>query len=121
MNPHYQTSYNNPETPYDQKFWDNYAIFLLKQQLNEKNIKWYVLRTKQYIAAFPDISVREHNHKQIEEYIAIKAQDTQLKSWQFTQTVDAIRILFSLGLKMEWAKNYDWNDLKTSAQPPVRR
>ena len=117
MNSHYQTTYDDPETPYDQIFWDNYAIFLLKQNISKKYLTWYVLRTKQYIAAFADTSVRKHTHKEIESYINTKAQDTQLKSWQFTQIIDAIRILFCLGLKAEWAKDYDWEFLKTSAQP----
>ena len=117
MNSHYQTTYDDPETPYDQIFWDNYAIFLLKQNISKKYLTWYVLRTKQYIAAFTDTSVRKHTHKEVESYINTKAQDTQLKSWQFTQIIDAIRILFCLGLKAEWAKDYDWEFLKTSAQP----
>lgn len=117
MNSNYHSSYETPETPYNQNFWDNYAIFLLKQNISKKYTNWYVLRTKQYIAAFPDTSVREHTPKHAEEYIKAKANDIQLKSWQFTQIVDAIRILFSLGLKVEWAKEYDWEYLKTSAKP----
>ena len=85
MNPDYQSSYNTPETPYDQNFWDNYALFLLKQGVSKKYITWYVLRTKQYIAAFPNTSVREHSPKQVEDYLNSKANDNQLKSWQFTQ------------------------------------
>lgn len=117
MNPDYQSSYSNPETPYDQKFWDNYALFLLKHDISKKYITWYVLRTKQYIAAFPNVSVREHSPKQVEDYISDKANDHQLKSWQFTQIVDAIRILFSLGLKSDWAQSYDWEGIVSSAKP----
>ena len=117
MNSSYQTSYSDPATPYDQDFWDNYAVFLLKQSISKKYINWYVLRTKQYIAAFPEIFIRQHPHQQIEGYINTKAQDIQLKSWQFAQVIDALRILFSLGLKANWAKEYDWEYLKTSAQP----
>ena len=112
-----QATYDEPETPYDQKFWDNYAIFLLKHKVSKKYIMWHVLRTKQYIAAFPETSVRQHTHSQVENYISIKAQDIQLKSWQFAQIVDAIQLLFCLGIKLEWAKDYDWEYLKTSAQP----
>jgi len=117
MSSNYQSTYSDPETPYDQNFWDNYAIFLLKQDVSKKYITWYVLRTKQYIAAFQETSVRKHTQKEVEDYINIKAQDTQLKSWQFTQIIDAIRILFCLGLKADWAKDYDWDYLKTSARP----
>ena len=117
MKNNYQTTYDDPETPYDQKFWDNYAIFLLKHSISKKYIAWYVLRTKQYIAAFPSLSVRQHTHQQVEDYISTKAQDTPLNSWQFTQIVDAIQTLFCLGLKTGWAKDYDWDYLKTSAQP----
>ena len=75
------------------------------------------MRTKQYIAAFPSTSVREHSPKHVEGYVISKANDNQLKDWQFTQIVDAIKILFSLGLKSDWAQDYDWEGIVTSAKP----
>lgn len=68
MNINYQSFYNNPETPYDQDFWDNYELFLLKHSVSKKYITWYVLRTKQYIAAFPNTSVKDHSPKHVEGY-----------------------------------------------------
>jgi len=65
----------------------------------------YALHTKQYIADFPDIPVRQHTHSQVESHINAKAQDTKLKSWQSTQIIDAIQILFCLGLKAGWAQD----------------
>ena len=81
----------------------NTQFSLLKHSISKKYINWYVLRTKQYIAAFPEILIRQHPHQQVEGYINTKAQDIQLKSWQFAQVIDALRILFSLELKANWA------------------
>lgn len=116
MSSHYQSSYNNPQTPYDQNFWDNYALFLAKQGVEKKYLSWYVLRTKQYVANYPDTSVRDHTHKQVEAYLDNFSAKHSLKRWQFIQVVDAIQTLFCLALKLPWAQDYDWDYLKGSAK-----
>lgn len=116
MNSRYQSSYNNPQTPYDQDFWDNYALFLTKQGVDKKYLTWYVLRTKQYIAEYPDTSVRDHTHKQVEAYLDNFSAKHSLKRWQFVQVVDAIQILFCLALKLPWTQDYDWDYLKASTK-----
>ena len=94
---------NEPTTTYSHEFWENYSLFLLKQSISKKYITWYVLRTKQYIAAFPDQHIRTHSAQNVEEYLNKIGHDTFLKPWQFGQVVDAIRILFCLALKKSWA------------------
>lgn len=116
MNNNYTSLNIEPPTSYTQEFWDNYAIFLLKQGIKEGSIKWYVLRTKQYIAAYPDKNVRTHTQHQAEEYLIKVGHQTQLKSWQFTQTIHAIQLLFSQALKLDWSNQFDWSYWKTSAK-----
>ena len=103
MSKKHKLTLNEPITTYSHEFWENYSLFLLKQSISKKYITWYVLRTKQYIAAFPDQHIRTHSAKNVEEYLNKIGHDTFLKPWQFGQVVDAIRILFCLALKKSWA------------------
>ena len=57
------------------------------------------MRTKQFIAYFPDDHISTHTHQQVEEFINKVGREVKLKAWQFGQVVDAIRILFCLELK----------------------
>lgn len=103
------TTYSpEPTTVYSSEFWDNYALFLLKQGVSKKYVNWYILRTKQYIATHPNQHIRTHTHQQVEEYLNKASRETHLKPWQFRQIIDAIRILFSLALKFTWASEFDW-------------
>ena len=103
MDKHHTANPSEPATSYSREFWENYTLFLVKQGISKKYVNWYVLRTKQYIAAFPDHAIRTHTARQVEEYLNKVGRETQLKPWQFRQIIDAIRILFSLALKQGWA------------------
>lgn len=116
MHNNYERLNEEPETPYSQDFWDNYALFLLKQGISKKYIVWYVLRTKQYIAAYPEHPVRSHQPQQVEEYLNSIGRKARLKNYQFIQIIHAIQLLFSLGLKTDWAADFDWEYWKTAAK-----
>jgi len=59
-----------------------------------------VLRTKQYITAYPEQNVRTHTPQQVESYLNQVSREQSLKSWQFTQIVNALQMLFSQALKL---------------------
>ena len=80
--------------------------FFVKQGITQTYITWYVLRTKQYIAYLPDDHIHTHTPQQIEEYLNKASREIHLKSWQFRQIIEAIRILFSLALKSTWVSVY---------------
>ena len=83
MSKKYKLTLNEPITTYSYKFWGNYSLFLLKQSISKKYVTWYFLRTKQYIAAFPDQYIRTHSAKNVEEYLNKLGHDNFLKLWQF--------------------------------------
>lgn len=112
----YNSIHCNVDTSYSQEFWNNYSLFLVKHGVSKKYVTWYVLRTKQYIAAYPDLNVRDHQPKQVEDYLNNIGRERQLKDWQFVQIVDAILRLFSTALKISWADKIDWDYWKTSAK-----
>ena len=100
MNNNYKNFNQEPSTPYPQAFWNNYTLFLLKHKVSKKYVNWYVLRTKQYITAYPEQNVRTHTPQQVESYLNQVSREQSLKSWQFTQIVNALQMLFSQALKL---------------------
>jgi hypothetical protein len=58
---------------------------------------------------FSDINVREHIPDKVNEYFQDAGRKQSLNEWQFVQLVDAIQILFSLALKIEWAVSFYWD------------
>lgn len=84
-----------PPPPYTQEFWDKDAIFLLKQGIKRKNVKWYLLRTKQYIAVYPDKNVRTYTQCQVKEYLENRPPNQVKKlaihSYQFSKSSPATR------------------------------
>lgn len=101
---------------YSHEFWENYSLFLLKQNVKKNVISWYVLRTQQYIAAFPEEHIRTHSGHHVEQFLNKVGRESRLSAWQFGQVVDAIRILFSLALKLPWARDFDWGYWRESAK-----
>ena len=116
MDKKHTRSPTEPATAYSHEFWENYTLFLVKQGVSQKYVTWYVLRTKQYIAYFPDQHIRTHSAQQVEEYLNKVGREINLKAWQFGQVVDAIRILFCLALKQGWAHDFDWEYWSASAK-----
>lgn len=107
----------DPAMAYSHEFWGNYSLFLLKQNVKKGVISWYVLRTKQYIAEFPEEHIRTHTPHHVEQFLNKVGRESRLSPWQFGQVVDAIRILFSLALKLPWARDFDWEYWRESAKP----
>lgn len=116
MSDNYTSSSAEPPTAYSHEFWENYTLFLVKQGVKKNYVAWYVLRTKQYIAEFPEDHIRTHTAHQVEAYLTRVGRETQLTAWQFGQVVDAIRILFCLALKKVWAHDFDWEYWTVSAK-----
>ncbi len=112
----YNSLNDDVPTPYSQDFWNNYSLFLVKQGTSKKYVTWYILRTKQYIAAYPEIPVREHQPEQVEQYLNHVGREQRLKDWQFVQIVDAILLLFKAAIKAEWVNTLDWSYWKTAAK-----
>ena len=116
MSKEYKLTLNELITTCSYEFWENYSLFLLKQSISKKDVTWYILRTKQYIAAFPDQHICTHSAKNVEEYLNKLGHDNFLKPWQFGQVVDVIRILFCLALKKSGANDFDWEYWRLSAK-----
>ncbi len=76
------------------KFWDRYIEFIQKQGVKGSTCRWYVKRIEQYIQAHPDQKLLTHTPRTVTRFLENEGRNTQLKDWQFIQTVDAIQKLF---------------------------
>lgn len=127
MHAHNTSLYNQPTTSYSPEFWDKYGIFLLKQGIKKRLIKWYVLHTQRYVATFPELHVREHQPKNVEQYFHMVGENQSLKAWQYLQIIDAIQTLFTKSSRVAWTNNFDWEYYRTSTRqleqthPTVKR
>lgn len=117
MNNEYTPLNHEPTTPYNKEFWNNYTLFLIKQGIDKKVAYYYMLRTKQYIAAYPDQNVRTHTAKNVEDYLQKICKQTSFNSWQLKQIIHAIQTLFCHALTLPWASNFDWEYWYSSIPP----
>lgn len=97
------------------RFWDQYIQFLIKQNVNKKELRWYVRRSEQYIAHNPDKRLAEHSSQDVTAYLRQQGRSSTINDWQFRQIIDAIRNLF-LFIGSPWVTNFSWQDLIESSQ-----
>ena len=51
------------------RFWDNYIARLKRTGIKDNVIRWYVIRSEQYIKAFPDKRLAEHGPQEVNAYL----------------------------------------------------
>jgi len=97
------------------RFWDRYIQFLTKQSINNKELRWYVRRSEQYIAHNPDKRLVDHTPDDVVTYLQQQGRSTTISDWQFRQTVDAIRNLF-LFIESPLGSEFSWQEWIDSSQ-----
>ncbi|MEN8171223.1 MAG: integron integrase [Pseudomonadota bacterium] len=103
-----EESNRNPQVAV-KEFWDRYIELLVKHKVKHTSAHWYVKRAEQYISHFPNNKLLSHTPLQVTEYLTNVGKNSSLKDWQFTQIVDAIRILFCDLLTVDWCTDVDWS------------
>ncbi|VAW40774.1 hypothetical protein MNBD_DELTA03-987 [hydrothermal vent metagenome] len=89
------------------RFWDQYIQYLAGANVKQAVARWYVIRTEQYIKAFPEKPLIEHTPAEVNSFLEKEGRNTRIKDWQFRQVVDAIRKLFAM-LEVSWLDDVDW-------------
>jgi len=75
------------------RFWDKYIEKTIACGVPEKLVKWYVRHAEQYIKAH-SLRLRQHLPETVDKYFQAKGRNIYIKTYQFNQLVDAIKILF---------------------------
>ncbi|MDJ0808207.1 MAG: integron integrase [Gammaproteobacteria bacterium] len=91
------------------KFWDNYQSLLEKRKIPAKAMKWYRLRAEQFIQAHRGKRLVTHSAADVTDWFEVIGRQAEFTDWQFSQVVDALRILFCDMLNAVWCKEVDWN------------
>ncbi len=96
-------------------FWQRFTKLIIQQGVKEKFRKWYIIRAKQYIEAFPDKRLATHTADDVTGYLENVGRVGGLKDWQFHQSVDAIQILFQTAV-IDSVGGVDWGYWRDSAR-----
>ncbi len=101
---------NTSSTPVDniKRFWDSYIFLLRKQEIKPSNERWYISRAEQYIKAYPDLRLTQHQPEHVTTYLTKIGQNPRRLDWQYSQAINAIQNLFIL-VKSSWVNEFDWS------------
>ncbi len=98
------------------KFWDKYIDIIHKKGIKEPFDRWFVIRARQYIEAFPDKRLALHSTDDLTEYLEILGRNSSWQAWQFRQAVDAIELLLREMVHLSWVDTFDWEHWRASAK-----
>ncbi len=92
------------------RFWDKYIEKSTGYGLKPVVVRWYVWHVESYIKHYDGLRLMLHTPTEITSYIDLLGRDQRLKDWQCAQVIHALNILFVDILKLDWAKQFAWDD-----------
>ena len=81
---------NSSQTDAIKRFWDRYLEFITQKGVKKNIVRWYVMRTEQYINALPHKRIAEHKPEDVISHLKKLGRIGSITDWQFRQSVDAI-------------------------------
>jgi len=106
---------NSNSDPAVRRFWDRYIQKLEKQGVKPKVLRWYVIRSEEYLNAFPGRKLATHGPDDVRAYLEDVGRRKGLEDWQHHQIIDAIQNMFEL-IEVKWSGQVDWEYWKNSAR-----
>ena len=91
-------------------FWEKYIAKTVGYGVKPDVARWYVRRVEAYIRFYTRLKLMHHSAVEVDAYLHMVTRKGGMMDWQFTQLVDALRILFVDCLKRDWALSYQWGD-----------
>jgi len=98
------------------RFWDKYIALTQRLGVKKDVTRWYVKHVENYIDKHKNHKLKTHTKVDMEQYLEELGRNKNIKDWQFSQNVDALRILFSDLLISNWANDFPWSFWADSAQ-----
>ena len=77
------------------RFWHNYLSVLEKNSIPRRLRPYYRKAVEHYLSVNGDHRLATHSAADVERYLIEKGRQPMLQTWQFRQSVDALRLLFS--------------------------
>ena len=75
------------------RFFDNYLVCLDKRSVPDNHRRWYVKRVEEFINAQRGHKIKALSGAEVSGYLETLGRQNRLSGWQFSQCIDAIRIL----------------------------
>jgi len=92
------------------RFWDNFIYKTKRYGVKPDSARWYVRHAEAYIKTKPDVRLAEHSAHDVEHYLQMKGDMSRLQDWQYKQIIISIKILFTEMVKVDWAKQFPWDE-----------
>ena len=98
------------------RFWERYIEILKLFRVPEKAHPWYRKHVEAFISQSPGIRLQAQTAENLQRWLSRSSLQANLTDWQLRQRADAVRLLFSRLLKLDWAKGFDWDYWMAPAQ-----
>jgi len=99
------------------RFWEKYIEKTSANRVSTAAGHWYVKHVERYLKAHENIRLVNHSVELLTSYLDDLGRKGRLKDWQFSQVVDALRILFTDVVKSKWATEIAWSEFEDSFNP----
>jgi len=96
------------------RFWDRYLAELGQNGVKSSAARWYVLRVEEYLKAHKGRKLLDHRTDDVVSYLQAVGRDRRLETWQMTQIVHALQLLFANLLAVPWHGEIDWDYWKSA-------
>ena len=90
------------------RFWKRYIRELRLYQVPDTALPWYRRHVQGFIDFDPHTRLADRRPETLQQWFADSNQSTGFRDWQQRQRVDALRLLYCLLVKTEWAATFDW-------------
>jgi hypothetical protein len=98
------------------RFWNEYIAVIHDKRIKEPFDRWFVIRARHYIEAFPDKRLALHSEADLRGYLDMLGRKGSWKGWQFKRAVDAIELLLREMVHLPWVDAFDWDHWRASAR-----
>jgi len=97
------------------RFWDKYIALTQRFGVKKDVARWYVKHVENYLDKHQNHKLKSHTKDDMEKYLEELGRNRNMKDWQFSQNVNALKILFSNLMVSNWAKDFPWSFWADSA------
>ena len=93
------------------RFYGKYINCLIKSGVPGKSHRWYVRHVEAFIKAQKGHKIKSLSAAEVRHYFDVLGRRNRLQSWQYSQHVDAIRILYCQLFDSSLCRDVDWDYL----------
>jgi len=98
------------------RFWNQYITVIHDKGIKEPFDRWFVIRARHYIEAFPDKRLAQHSEADLRGYLEMLGRKGSWLGWQFRQALDAIELLLREMVSVPWVDDFDWQQWRASTK-----